>query len=89
MPTLSIFYGIIITMYYFDDKEHHLPHFHANYGEYDIVISINEGQIIKGNFPKNKLKLVMAWAEIHKEDLLANWKLAVDGNLLHKIEPLR
>lgn len=89
MPTVAMFYGIIIYMYYFDDKEHHVPHIHANYGEYDAVISIPDGELLKGEIPSNKLKLINAWVEIHQEDLLADWKLAVAGMLPHKIEPLR
>ena len=89
MPTISMFYGIIIYMYCFDDKKHKTPHLHANYGEYDVVISIEEGKIIKGEMPKRKLKLILAWMEIHKEDLLADWKLAVAGQSPHKIAPLR
>lgn len=89
MPTLSMFYGIIIYMYYSDDKEHKKPHIHANYGEYDMVVSIPEGEVLEGEMPNNKLRLIKAWVEIHQEDLLADWKLAVAGQQPHKIEPLR
>ncbi|RLA06466.1 MAG: hypothetical protein DRQ51_09360 [Gammaproteobacteria bacterium] len=89
MPTLSMFYGIIIYMYYYDDKKHNTPHIHANYGEYDVVISIPDGVVIEGDMPKNKLKLIKAWVEIHQEDLMADWKLATDGLAPHKIEPLK
>lgn len=65
------------------------PHIHANYGEYDAVISIPEGNILSGDIPKNKLKLINAWIEIHQEDLMADWRLAVEGQQPHKIEPLR
>ncbi len=66
MPTISMFYGIIIYMFYFDNKEHHTPHIHANYAEYDAVISIPEGDVLKGEMPNHKLKLIKAWIEIHK-----------------------
>jgi len=89
MLTISLFYGILIYMFFFDDKRHHRPHIHANYGEYDAVIAIEDGEIITGNFPKNKMKLVQAWIEIHQEDLIANWKLAIEGQLPFKIEPLK
>jgi hypothetical protein len=89
MPTLSMFYEIIIYMYFFDNKEHKMPHIHANYGEYDAVISIQEGSVLKGNIPNNKLKLIKAWVEIRQEDLMADWKLTVAGQQPHKIEPLR
>ncbi len=89
MPTISMFYGIIIYMFFYDDKKHHRPHIHANYGEYDAVIAIDDGEIIEGELPRRKLKLVQAWVEIRKEDLMADWKLAIDGQQLFKIDPLR
>ena len=89
MPTISMFYGIIIYMYYFDNKEHKTPHIHANYAEYDVVISIPKGDVLNGEMANNKLKLIKAWVEIHQEDLMADWKLAVEGQQPHKIEPLR
>jgi hypothetical protein len=89
MPTISMFYGIIIYMYYFDNKEHKAPHIHANYAEYDAVISIPDGDVLNGEMPIKKLKLIQAWVEIHQEDLMANWKLAVEGQQPYKIAPLR
>lgn len=76
-------------MFFFDDKKHHRPHVHANYGEYDAVIAIEDGKIISGKLPKNKMKLVQAWMEIHQEELMADWKLAVQGQLPFKIDPLK
>ena len=58
MPTISMFYGVIIYMFFFDDRKHHLPHIHANFGEYDAVIAIGDGEILNGELPKNKMKLV-------------------------------
>ncbi len=89
MPTISMFYGIIIYMFCFDNRKHHLPHIHAHYGEHSAVLSIDEGEVMEGELPKRKLKLVQAWIEIHKEDLLADWKLAIDGQQLFKIDPLK
>ncbi|MBX3044826.1 MAG: DUF4160 domain-containing protein [Ignavibacteriae bacterium] len=89
MPTISMFYGIIVYMYFYDNKEHKTPHIHVEYNDKKLVISIPEGEILKGDFPRNKLKLLQAWIEIHQEELMANWKLAVDGNEVFKIEPLR
>ena len=89
MPSISMFYGIIIYMFFFDDKKHHRPHIHANFGEYDAVIAIDDGETITGKLPKNKMKLIKAWIEIHQEELMANWKLAVNGQLPFKIDPLK
>jgi hypothetical protein len=89
MPTLSIFYGIIIRMYYFDNQQHHFPHIHAEYGDSKAVFSIAEGELLTGELPKNKRKLVEAWIEIHREDLMANWQLAVTGQEIFRIDPLK
>ena len=89
MPVISTFYGIVILMFYFDDRRHHRPHIHAQYGESEAVVSINDGDVLEGDFPKSKMKLVQAWIEIHKDELIRNWRLAVKGEQLSKIEPLR
>lgn len=79
MPTISVFYGIVIRMFFRDIGKHHTPHIHAEYqgqmGEY----SIEDGDLLSGKLPPKKHKLVVAWIEIHKEDLAANWKLAMNG----------
>ena len=54
-----------------------------------LFIKIPDGKLIEGKLPKSKQKLVEAWIEIHKEDLMANWQLAVKGNPVFKIEPLK
>jgi len=89
MPSISMFYGIIIYLYFYDDKEHKTPHIHAEYQEDKVVISIPDGNVISGEIPKNKLRLVKAWIEIHKDEIMANWNLAVAGEEIYKIEPLR
>lgn len=88
MPTLSVFYGIKVMMYFMDNQEHHTPHFHVKYAEYKASIAIESGEMIVGNFPKKKLKLVQAWVELHQEELITNWKLASEGEQINKIEPL-
>lgn len=60
MPILSMFYGIIIRMYYADNKQHHVPHIHAEYGNNKAVFSIEDGRLLAGKFPKNKTRLVLA-----------------------------
>jgi hypothetical protein len=76
-------------MFFFDDKRHHRPHIHVNFAEYDAVIAIEDGEVITGKLPKNKMKLVQAWLEIHQEELMADWKLALQGQLPFKIDPLK
>lgn len=89
MPVISMFYGIIVLMFYFDNKRHHLPHIHAQYAEHEAIIAIEDGAILEGDLPTTKMKLVQAWIEIHRDDLMANWKMAVEGQPPFKIEPLR
>jgi len=89
MPAISMFYGIIVYLYYLDTKQHNLPHIHVKYQELEAIIGIPEGQVIDGVLPGNKLKLVEAWIEIHKEELMADWELAIKGEQLFKIEPLK
>lgn len=89
MPVISMFYGIIVRMFFMDNKEHKLPHIHIEYAEYTAVINITDGNILAGDFPSTKLKLVQAWIEIHKDELMADWKLAVSGQPVFKIEALK
>ena len=89
MPVISMFYGIIILMFYFDNRKHHRPHIHAQYAEHEAIISIDNGDALEGDLPKSKMKLAQAWVEIHKDELMANWQLAVEGHQPFKIEPLK
>ena len=76
-------------MYFYDDKKHRVPHIHAEYVEHHASISIEDGAILAGRLPSSKMKLVQAWIEIHREDLMADWKLAISGEPVFKIDPLR
>ena len=84
-----MFYGIIVMMYYFDTDKHHLPHIHIKYAEFNCVISIIDGVLLQGDLPGKKLKLVSAWIELHREELMANWELATNGNRLFEMNPLQ
>ncbi len=89
MPVISMFYGLIVSMYYLDTKQHKLPHIHVKYVENEGVYQIPEGILLEGNLPLNKEKLLLAWIEIHKEDLMSNWRLAVAGVKVFRIDPLK
>ena len=89
MPVLSMFYGIIVRMFHFDRDKHKAPHIHAQYGDQNAVIAIPSGRVLGGSLKPAKLRLVQAWIEIHKDDLMADWKLAVEGQKVFKIQPLR
>ena len=88
MPTISMFYGIIIRMFY-APEEHNPPHFHAYYQDYRATVDINNCEIIKSDFPTKQAKMVVAWAEMHKDELLANWQLCQEGDIPFKIKPLK
>jgi shikimate kinase len=89
MAVIAMFYGIIISMYYLDNRRHHLPHIHVKYQEQEAVISIPDGKLLEGNLKSNKLKLVQAWIEIHNDELMADWELASQGETIFKIDPLK
>ncbi|HMT11060.1 MAG TPA: DUF4160 domain-containing protein [Ignavibacteria bacterium] len=76
-------------MYYLDTKKHNLPHIHVKYQDEEAVISIPNGTVLEGSLKASKLKLVMAWIEIHQDELIADWELAIKGENIFKIEPLR
>jgi len=84
-----MFYGIIISMYYFNNRQHKLPHIHVKYQDQEAIFSIPDGELIGGELRTNKSKLVEAWIEIHKEELMADWELAVNGQEIFKIDPLK
>ena len=86
MPAISMFYGIIIRMY--TNNEHNPPHFHATYQGYNATFTL-DGEIDKGDMPKPQRKYIAAWAELHKDELLSNWELAMNDEPLFKIAPLR
>lgn len=89
MPTISMFYGIIVRMLFMDTKQHHLPHLHVEYQGQKAVICIPEGNLLEGGLPAKKLRMVQAWIAIHEDELMADWALAVNGEPVFQIEPLR
>ena len=89
MPVLSMFYGIIVTMYFFDNTRHHSPHIHIRYQDYQAVFGIPAGDLIEGELKSRQTKLVQAWIEIHQDELMANWALATQGQAVFQIDPLK
>lgn len=88
MPTLSMFYGIIIRMQSERGDKHHKPHIHCLYGDAEVVVAL-DGEVLEGSLPAKQMKLLLAWMTIHEDELLANWNLLSDGEGYFKIEPLR
>lgn len=85
MPQISFFRGIKVMMYYDD---HNPPHFHAEYAGHKCLVDIQNGCVIEGAFPARQLKLILAWNELHRDELMNNWRLAEEGMRLHQIDPL-
>lgn len=85
MPAISIFFGIVVRMYY---NEHRPPHFHAEYQGQKGVFDFS-GRLLAGNFKsKVALRLIREWAVRHKHELMVNWKLVEAKKPLNLIEPL-
>ncbi len=89
MPTISMFYGIFVSMMFEDAGRHNLPHIHVRYSGQRASISIGDGRMLAGDIQPKQLKLVQAWIEIHKDELLANWELALAGEEPFRIAPLQ
>ena len=76
-------------MYYFDNRRHKSPHIHVEYGSDEAVMGIPDGEVIEGRLRTSQLRLVQAWIEIHKDELMANWEHAIKGEPVSRIAPLR
>lgn len=85
MPEISRFYGIIITMYY---NDHNPPHFHARYGDDVVIVSIEDMEIIEGNFPSRASNMVLEWAKQNKIKLQENWDNIRNEKPVFRIDPL-
>lgn len=88
MPELSRFFGIIIRMYMEVGEPHHLPHFHAYYQADVAVFSLDPIDLVAGELPRRQRRLVEAWAELHQDELLNDWRRLQEGQLPMPIEPL-
>ena len=84
MPTISMFYGIIVTMNY---NDHNPPHIHVKYQDSNAVLDM-DGEIMQGTLPRKQLRLVQAWIEYRRDEIMANWELAAKGDNVYKIDPL-
>ncbi len=84
MPEIARFFGIIIYMNW---RDHNPPHFHAVYGEYEAIISL-DGALLAGGMPKRALSMVYEWLAMHRTELLTNWELAQNRKPLNDIKPL-
>ena len=89
MPEVCRFFGIIIRMYVEAGGAHHMPHFHAYYQERVGIYDIENVERLAGSLPGRQERLVLAWGELHQEELLSNWQALQHGRPPVKIEPLK
>lgn len=85
MPTISEFYGITIRMFY---NDHAPPHFHAEYGEYELIIGISPITVMEGKVPRRVKSMVLEWTALHQAELQENWNRCRQAQSLESIEPL-
>jgi hypothetical protein len=85
VPTISEFHGIVIRMFH---TEHPPPHFHATYGEYEGIVGLDPVAMTAGRLPPRIARLVLDWADLHREELLANWERGRHLQPLRRIDPL-
>ena len=88
MPELSRFFGIIIRMYVEAGGPHHLPHFHAYYQDDVAVVGLDPIDINAGSLPRRQRRFVEAWAELHQQELIADWDRLQEGEAPLPIAPL-
>lgn len=89
MPEISRFYGIIIRIFTETGERHHTPHIHVYYQDQKAVYGINSIKLLAGELPRCQQRLVEAWMELHREELLEVWRLALAGEPVNKITPLQ
>ena len=89
MPTISMFYGILVSIFYGDDDHHHTPHVHVRYQGSKASVAIEDGRVLAGDLPPTKLRMLRVWMDIHREELLADWELSKSGDEPFRIRPLQ
>jgi len=82
MPTIAMFYGIVIQMYWDD---HNPPHFHARYGRAKALVRILDGEVISGELPPTAARMVRDWTVSRRMELEENWHRAITLQSLYKI----
>ena len=86
MPTISVFYGIVIQMFW---QDHAPPHFHALYAEYEALIDLRDLRVMRGSLPRRAMALVLEWATEHRNELMEDWNLCNQLQTPKPIAPLK
>jgi len=84
MPTLSIFFGVAIQMFW---RDHPPPHFHAVDGDHEAQIGL-DGTLLNGSLPPRILAMVREWAELNQDGLSKAWEACSSGHTPQRIRPL-
>jgi hypothetical protein len=85
MPTISIFYGVVIQMFAGD---HPPPHFHALYAEHEVLVDLRDLSVLRGSLPRRAMALVLEWAGEHRSELMEDWDLCSRIQNPKRIAPL-
>lgn len=85
MPVLSKFYGVVVGMLFAPVLG---AHFHAIYGEHELMVSISSLAIIQGEAPESVRRMVLKWARCHQNDLMVAWRRCAAGLSPQAIAPL-
>ncbi|HXA15468.1 MAG TPA: DUF4160 domain-containing protein [Thermoanaerobaculia bacterium] len=86
MPTISIFYGVVIQMFAGD---HPPPHFHVMYAEHEALIDLRHLRLMRGSLPRRAMALVLEWASEHRDELMEDWELCQRMQPPKRIAPLK
>ena len=87
MPELSRFGGMVIYMLFGDTRQHHKPHVHVYYGEYEAAVGI-DGELLAGALPRKQYRIVTGWLAFHEKEAYEAWNHAVKGEHFDKIAPM-
>ena len=85
MPTISMFYGIMVQMFF---NDHQPAHFHVKYGDHKAIINVMTLEVMRGGLPRRALAMVLEWAQTHRVELLVDWELCRQMRMPHPIQPL-
>ena len=89
MPTISMFFGILVSIFYGDCEQHHSPHIHVRYQGNKASLAIDDGRLLAGDFPPRQLRMAQVWIDIHRDELMADWELVAAGEQPFRIAPLQ
>lgn len=83
MPTIAIFFGIVIRIWHDD---HPPAHIHAEYQGFEALIAIETGEVVQGSLPRKVAAIIKEWRETHRDELRANWARAQRFEPLERIQ---